>query len=124
MDYWQSAHAELKKVFAALKNVHGLSSAVRKFAQHASRFGMEEPISDYPQWSDDLGTLRDDVIRSGEDQRIQKIAELLTELVWRGEYGALDEDGYRNSLELSALAEHLANASNNSLQSPRASFDG
>jgi len=110
MDYWKPATAELKTVFAALEKVQGLSDVERTFIDHASLFGAGEPIQDYPQWSAALGTLRDDVLRSGGDPLIAKIANLLTELIWRWDYGAMEEEGHRSSLELSALARTLFKA--------------
>lgn len=110
MDYWKLATAELKAVFAALEKVQGLSGVERSFIEHVSLFDQGKPIQDYPQWSDALGTLRDDMHRCGGDPLIAKIANLLTELIWRWEYGAMEEEGYRDSLELSTLARTLHEA--------------
>ena len=110
MDYWKPATAELKTVVAALEKVHGLTGIERTFIEHASLFGHGKPIQDYPQWSNALGTLRDDMLRSGGNPLIAKIGNMLTELIWRWEYGAMEEVGYRHSLELSQLARTLHEA--------------
>jgi hypothetical protein len=106
MDYWELATKEIKTVISALSNAKGLGSAARTFIEHASFFG-EGQITHYPRWSDDLGVLRDDMLRSGEDPLVCKIANLLTVLIWQWEYGAMEEEGFKSSQDLASLAKTL-----------------
>ena len=107
MDYWEPATSEIKKVLAAIENFQGQNCAERNFIEHASLFGEGKPIPDYPQWSNDLGTLSDDILQSRGNPLIGKIAHLLTDLIRRWEYGAMEKEGYRSCLEISALARML-----------------
>lgn len=106
-DYWNLANAEIRKVFAALSSFPDLTSEDQSFIEHASRFGRGEPILNYPQWSGELGRLRDKVLRSQGDPRIAQIVSGLTELIWKWEYGAMENAGHLRTLELSSLANQL-----------------
>jgi hypothetical protein len=79
------------------------------FIEHASLFG-EGEIYNYPHWSEKLGVLRDAVFRSGGDPQICEIANLLTELIWEWEYGAMEEEGYKSSQHLASLARTIQNS--------------
>lgn len=107
MDYWEPARANLKNVLAELEKHKGLDTSVHAFIEHALHFGASQPIPDYPQWSNELGNRRDDVLADGGDSLVAKIAHLFTELIWQWEYGAMGIDGYAKSVELSDLAKKL-----------------
>lgn len=106
MDYWKLAREEFKHVFDSVDRAKSLTDAESAFFEHARRF-MNGTISDYAKWSEALGPLRDDVLHSGGDTRVGQIVELLTQLIWRWEYGGMEKAGYQTALELSALASEL-----------------
>jgi hypothetical protein len=107
MDYWELATDEIKKVISALDNLRDLNDSDLAFIEHAKLLGKGDPIPNYPRWSDALGSLRDEVLLSGENPLVGKIANLLTVLVWQWEYGAMEEHGYKSALELATLASTL-----------------
>lgn len=107
MDYWELADEEIKSVISALADVRDLTITDRAFIDHAELFVKGNPIPNYPGWSEKLGSLRDDLVRSGGNPLVASIANLLTVLIWRWEYGGMEEEGYKSALELAALARTL-----------------
>lgn len=104
MDYLELTTSDIKTGISALSSAKVLNSTARTFIEHASLFG-DGQISNYPRWSDELGVLRDAMLRSGDDPLMCKVAKLLTELIWQWEYGPMNEDGYKGAQHLASLAK-------------------